>query len=136
MRHEETEEFSHGLDMLFANERRLGQPCAIQAFCLFDAVVIAVIKGQAEARVTDKWEALLGEPGRLDYRYSGEIGRRIADDRTVQLFGTIQVALLLTNERQALHERHIKGTFFGHAVLSRKGGSQNGFSLHVFRIPD
>src|SRR4051812_2959102 len=107
MRHEETEEFSHGLDMLFASERRVGQARAIQVFCLFEMVVTAVKQGQAESRITNKWEALLAGPGRFDYRHSGEVGRRMADDRTVQLFGAIQVVLLLTNKCEALNEGYI-----------------------------
>src|SRR5215475_2918828 len=108
MRQEEAEDSSHGLDMVFASDRWVGQARAMQAFRVLDPVVIAVEDGQAEARVADEWEALFGEPGCLGHRYSREIGRRIADDRTVQLFGAILVALLLANERQALHERHIK----------------------------
>jgi hypothetical protein len=117
-------------------EGSVGQARAIQVFRLFEMVVTAVKQRQAEARITDEWEALFAGPRRLDHRYRGEVGRRIADDRTVQLFGTILVVLLLTDEREALNEGHIKRAFFRRTVLSRKRGAQNSFSLHILRIAD
>src|ERR1700693_96550 len=134
MRTEEPDELLHGAKTLFTSERRLRQPFAVEGFGLFDAAITAVKCGQGKNRLADERERLLAR-AKVNSD-PGEIRRGIADCHPVKSFGARQITLLLTNERQGLKQRDIKGALLWRASLDRQGIPHNAFSLHIFGTPE